>query len=241
MHQHRLNYIHYLKGNGLEIGALNNPLHLPSGAHAIYSDILTPEQIDQMYPGSKHPDIVSNGEVFEKIQSQTFDFVISNHVLEHVSNPIGALREWHRILKEDGILYLTVPDKRYTFDSKRKRTSLSHLIEDSQSQVSETILNFEHFKEWANCVEGLKPGTPEWKNWIEIQVKAGYSVHNHTWIFRDILNVIIYLYSKEDAFFSIVDWKNTPRGSLEFIFILKAHHNPTLEQKKRDKWNFFRF
>jgi predicted SAM-dependent methyltransferase len=44
------------------------------------------------------------------------DFIIANHVFEHLDNPLKALIEWHRVLKGGGILFLTVPDKRRTFD-----------------------------------------------------------------------------------------------------------------------------
>lgn len=38
-----------------------------------------------------------------------FDAVVSHHALEHVENPLGILREFHRILKPGGQLVLVVP------------------------------------------------------------------------------------------------------------------------------------
>lgn len=43
---------------------------------------------------------------FEKCQ---FDFIICNHVLEHVSNLMKALKETYRILKDNGIALIMVP------------------------------------------------------------------------------------------------------------------------------------
>lgn len=39
-----------------------------------------------------------------------FDYVHVNNVLEHVPNPVVLLRECHRILKHNGIFYLSVPN-----------------------------------------------------------------------------------------------------------------------------------
>lgn len=44
----------------------------------------------------------------------TFDFVITNHVIEHVGPPdaqLAHLREIHRILAPDGLAYLAVPNR----------------------------------------------------------------------------------------------------------------------------------
>lgn len=46
-----------------------------------------------------------------------YDLVICNHVLEHVPNDGNALRELTRIVKHDGIVFLTVPDP-----ARRKQT-----------------------------------------------------------------------------------------------------------------------
>lgn len=42
--------------------------------------------------------------------SGSYDLVICNHVLEHVPDDGAALRELARIVKPDGIVFLTVPD-----------------------------------------------------------------------------------------------------------------------------------
>jgi len=41
--------------------------------------------------------------------SDSFDLILCNHVLEHISDDSKALRELHRILKPSGIVIITVP------------------------------------------------------------------------------------------------------------------------------------
>jgi SAM-dependent methyltransferase len=40
---------------------------------------------------------------------KTFDAVGAFDVLEHIEDQVGALKEWHRVLKDDGAVIITVP------------------------------------------------------------------------------------------------------------------------------------
>jgi len=71
------------------------------------------------------------------IATESYDFVLSSHALEHVANPIRALREWNRVLKIGGILVLVVPHREGTFDHRRPLTTLEHLIADFEQKTSE--------------------------------------------------------------------------------------------------------
>jgi SAM-dependent methyltransferase len=75
-----------------------------------------------------------------KLPSGTYDFVLSSHVLEHSANPILALSEWKRLLKDDGYLVLVLPDKKHTFDHRRPVTALAHLIDDFNAGTGEDDL-----------------------------------------------------------------------------------------------------
>lgn len=71
------------------------------------------------------------------IMSASYDFILSSHTLEHIANPIQALSEWTRVLKEEGLLALVIPHRDGTFDHRRPVTSLAHLIQDFEHQVTE--------------------------------------------------------------------------------------------------------
>lgn len=47
-----------------------------------------------------------------EFDNQSFDLVYSHHVLEHVNNPQKALQEARRVLRESGIFYVGVPNKK---------------------------------------------------------------------------------------------------------------------------------
>lgn len=46
-------------------------------------------QVDVVAPGDKLP-----------FKDNEYDFVLSSHVLEHIFDPIGALKEWRRVAKQ---------------------------------------------------------------------------------------------------------------------------------------------
>ena len=56
------------------------------------------------------------GDVCElEFGNDTFDVVIATEVIEHTVNPMKAIQEMYRVLKKDGILVLTVPNKMWHF------------------------------------------------------------------------------------------------------------------------------
>jgi SAM-dependent methyltransferase len=75
-----------------------------------------------------------------EIATQTYDFVVSSHTLEHVANPLRALEEWLRVLKDDGLLLIVVPHRDGTFDHRREVTPLDHMVEDYERGTKEDDL-----------------------------------------------------------------------------------------------------
>ncbi len=71
------------------------------------------------------------------IAGGSYDVVLSSHTIEHTANPLKALQEWRRVLKDDGLLVLIVPHKDGTFDHRRPVTRLGHLVEDFERNTDE--------------------------------------------------------------------------------------------------------
>lgn len=74
------------------------------------------------------------------IPACSYDFILASHCLEHIANPLKALKEWLRVLIKGGTLLLIVPDGRYTFDHDRPLTSLHHLMDDLKHDREENDL-----------------------------------------------------------------------------------------------------
>jgi SAM-dependent methyltransferase len=125
---------------GLEIGPLFSPLvtKKESNGNVRYVDQSTAEQLRAHYRDDPHarlddivePDFIWGDQTLpDLVGGLQFDYVLASHVIEHVPNPIGWLREIGSVLRDGGILSLAIPDKRYTFDFNRELTSLGALVE----------------------------------------------------------------------------------------------------------------
>ena len=82
--------------------------------------------------GKQH---IAEATELEIFSDQQFDFVLSSNCLEHVANPIKALKEWRRIVKNTIILILPLKDN--NFDHRRPITTFEHLIDDYNNDVDE--------------------------------------------------------------------------------------------------------
>ena len=55
------------------------------------------------------------------------DFVLTSHVLEHLWNPIAAVREWRRVTRPGGFIFAIIPHPERCFDRGRATTTLAEL------------------------------------------------------------------------------------------------------------------
>ena len=149
----------FLRGDGIEIGALDFPLRLPRGTRVRYVDYLEGPSLAKAYSSTLcagrplvPPDVVDDGARLAKFADSSVDFVIANHMLEHVEDPIAALHHQLRVLRVGGTLYLSLPDARESFDAPRKRTTVEHLLRDHREGPE--VSRREHYEECACLIEG---------------------------------------------------------------------------------------
>lgn len=142
---HRLRAYSRLSGNGLEIGAFNEPALVPAASSVKYFDFMDEKTAMGLFPevdSSRlvHVDYIGDLDAggLGQFGESSFDFVIINHVLEHVANPIGAIEGILRVIRAGGALALSIPDKRYTFDRGRAETPFDHLWLDYANGVKES-------------------------------------------------------------------------------------------------------
>lgn len=141
---HREKAYALLKGRGLEIGALHQPAAIPQDCDIEYCDANTKEEMSQLFPELDSETLVTVDHICDMdkqglaiINSDNYDFVILNHVIEHVANPIKVLGELFRVVKDNGLVVISAPDKRFTFDKERQLTDYSHLYEEYKNNVDE--------------------------------------------------------------------------------------------------------
>jgi SAM-dependent methyltransferase len=85
--------------------------------------------------------IISDAVDISVINNETYDFAVSIHLLEHIANPLKAIKEWLRIVKNDGYIIIVVPEKSLCFDHKRDYSKFSTLLEQYEKNVGEDDLS----------------------------------------------------------------------------------------------------
>lgn len=81
--------------------------------------------------------VIADSTDISVLETDSYDLVVSSHVIEHIANPLRALAEWRRVLKPGGHMVIVAPDKRYTYDRNRPVTKLAHIIEDFEKGTPE--------------------------------------------------------------------------------------------------------
>lgn len=174
----------WLTGRGIEIGALHHPLEVPSGAQVTYVDHLPEDGLREHYPELADlplapVSVICSADDLRPFEDASLDFVIANHLLEHLEYPARALLEFARVLKPGGIVYLALPDKRSTFDRDRELTTVAHLIEEHQSG-SAAFNRRAHYLDWVEHV-GEKLTGAEVEQRANELLARNYSIHFHVW------------------------------------------------------------
>lgn len=145
------------------------------------------------YKNKKGIQFIGEASDLKSLKDLSYDFILSCHSLEHVANPIKALKEWSRVIKKNGRLVLVLPDKHFTFDHNRPITTLKHLIEDYNNNMTEEdtthfdeVIALHDFKydHFVNSKEDLIQRTH-----LNIQNRA---VHHHVFDLDLIKALLIY-------------------------------------------------
>lgn len=142
-------YADYVKNKkGIEIGG-PSPLF-----HKIYNQVSDLDGVNfshnTMWEGAiqagRHFNFIGNRKGFQfiseatdlsRINSNSYDFLLSSNCLEHVANPLKALLEWKRVIRSGRGLILVLPNKARNFDHERPFTTFEHILSDLKAGTTE--------------------------------------------------------------------------------------------------------
>lgn len=80
------------------------------------------------------------GEVLP-FKDEVFDFIVSNHSLEHMRDTGKTLLEWLRVLKTGGRIAIVMPDRKYPYTYER-----SHISMCTPEEFYEILKNIKNIK-----------------------------------------------------------------------------------------------
>ena len=140
---------------GLEIGgSSHNPFGLATKNVDYTADMDTVFKInEEILCGEKLPvDVVAPGDALP-FPDASQDFVISSHVIEHFFDPIAAIKEWLRVVKPGGYVYIIAPLPDAIPDEDRPCTTLSELLDRHEGRMVPAAVNMGAFQ--TSTVSGL--------------------------------------------------------------------------------------
>jgi len=242
-----------LSGEGVEFGALHNRLPVDlDKANVLYADRLNREQALEIFPelgelGDQfiEPDLIVdfNTDALSSLAKHEFDFYIANHFIEHLVNPIKFLKELSDVMKPGSVLFLTIPDKEYTFDRNRKLTPNEHLWRDYLND--ERTISNAHLREFLRFKEPVVDVHPEVVRYFKenglplsyyngnklplnpIKRKKLYdfhrerSIHVHVWNMESFDSFLRWINTKLDLGFEIEFFDDDTRNKEEMIYVLR--------------------
>ncbi|MBP7865635.1 MAG: methyltransferase domain-containing protein [Acidobacteria bacterium] len=209
----------FLRGEGIEIGALDSPLQTRKRETEVrYLDYQDNAALRATYPeidpkSVVRVDLVDDGETMATVPDESVDFIVANHFLEHCMDPTGTLRTHLRKIREKGVLFYSVPDKRSCFDVNRPPTPLRHLLADALDGGRGTRV--EHYAEW----ERLVNRTPEDQidQRVEELIRIDYKIHFHVF---EMENFRVWVDSL-CQYWLHADLENLSRNHTELLLVLR--------------------
>jgi SAM-dependent methyltransferase len=153
--RNRKSYLPYIANKrGLEIGGPSDvfrrkqPLDIYKNVGGLdncdfsRSTVWAQQQENYTFDPEKKPgnSIFCEGSELVTVKDSTYDFVLSSHNLEHLANPVKALKEWKRVIRPSGALILVLPYYKRTFDHRRVPTGVDHMLQDFERNVGEDDL-----------------------------------------------------------------------------------------------------
>ena len=145
---------------------------------------------------TENADLISDASKIP-LPDESMNFVFSSHVLEHMQNTIATLKEWMRVLRPGGVIFLVLPHAHRTLDRCRQLTSLEHHIADERLGDEPDRTHFEEMKAgWiAAGDDDAEAYQREWGadiwDW-EFRIAHGV-LHFHVWTQNEIVRLLQYL------------------------------------------------
>lgn len=187
-------------GRGLEVGPGVRPAIKPAeGVDVRYVEERHPSEWRDLYDKDKSATPVLTEELearyvvgsavgLETFDAAAYDFVFSNHVFEHLPNPIRVLRNWLRILKPGGAILGVTPDPRYTFDCRQPVTTLGEALREAEQEGHD--IPMAKYDRW--CRWTTPEATPQ------SLIERSYSIHVNFFTPETFLAAANYLKSKKE-------------------------------------------
>jgi len=128
-------HVDLAKARLLELGAFDQPTYKPGEARIEFMDYYDADALRKAARKAKNRNPETVIEVTHLCQSkrfadsidERFDLIMAHHVIEHIPDVLTWLNQLEELLSDQGLIVLSIPDRRYTFDILRPVTTIVDL------------------------------------------------------------------------------------------------------------------
>jgi SAM-dependent methyltransferase len=227
---------------GLEIGPRHAPLVRKDQGEVLYVDYATTEELRAAWDKPQIIDPATFVEVdllWGRAPLPSVDYVVASHVIEHVPDLAGWLKELRAALKPGGVVCLAIPDRRFTFDLLRGESTLAevveaHLMGYQRPSVRQVFDSYAFTRPndavgaWASAPKARLGPIPEKIGrayaMVEAMLADGRYVDSHCWVFtpRSFLALAEGMHALDWFPFRIARFHPTAVNEHEFVVRLAA-------------------
>ena len=221
----------YLSGQGVELGALDKALDISRNETILslrYVDRYRKCELLERFPEFQatssslvEPDIIFDVlHGLQPFRTESLDFIVACHLIEHLPDPLFFLEEIWRVLRVGGVCFLALPDKDFlACDRMRKLTPLEHLIDDYRHKMRE--IEDDHLTEFLELAENVSiPSDPAERESLFAKHRTR-SIHVHVWTYKSFCELLLY-FMKMHRPFEILDMSRPSDNELrEMLFVFE--------------------
>ena len=236
-------------GHGLEIGPLDRPIAVRPGCDVSYLDVSERSKLQAHYGPDETVDVeripeldfwLEHDEGFISLKEACsggapFDWVLASHVIEHIPDVVGWLRQLWEVTSVDAELALSVPDRRFCFDVHRPATTVGQALEahDRGDQTPSPRAVFDGHRNavpmpaeraWAGEIPDAEDRSHTWEYTLQMleRSRRGEYVDSHVWLWspREFVSFIDDLCHLGLVDFVVDRMLATAHNDLEFHVVL---------------------
>lgn len=230
----------------LEIGAFAVPTFFKSEAQIMFMDQSSKEELVATIESDPEKcarvvdvDFVVKKKNFSACIDLKFNLIIANHVVEHIPDLISWFGNISNLLLPQGIVFLSVPHKEYTFDKLRRLTSLTEILAAYEADLVEPTIYqvFDHIyfrrpimardvwnDDYTHLLDNKTfKSAKDALDHIKMQKKSGEELEAHCSVFncQSFLDICNELAASRYIDLEIISYKDVERPYNEFFVALR--------------------
>jgi hypothetical protein len=236
-----LTFLDVARQRGLEIGPLDRPIVTRDMGPVEYVDRARRDELVHTYGATGEVDpqrIVDVDHVWGEQRLvecvggvRAYDYLLASHVIEHVPDLFGWLQEIGEVLVDGGLGVFVVPDRRYTFDVRRRTSGEAEFLDayvrglrrPDARQVFDCFFHQELLDRRSSSEEVERTYLARHLLDVCRRAEAGEYVDAHCWVFtpRSLLGGLELASRLLLLPFEIVALLPPERGDIDFLLVLR--------------------